>query len=73
MTENVYFDGDPATDSARRHMERVLKGGPPRRRWWVVALLAGGGAWAAWRVLHRHPAGEKGAAPLGQDANDRAE
>ena len=51
MDNNVFFDGDPDHDSRRRHMERVLKGGPPRRRWpWVVAIL-GGGAYAAWRMM----------------------
>ena len=54
MPDEVYFEGDPATDSRRRHLERVLKEGAPRRRWpWVVALVAGGGAWALWRVMHR--------------------
>ena len=57
MTDDLYFDGDPATDSRRRHLERVLKDEPPRRRWpWVVAVVAGGGAWALWRALHRPPA-----------------
>ena len=46
MADEVYFDGDPATDSARRHMERVLKGEPSPRRWpWVLAALGGGGVW----------------------------
>lgn len=50
MVDEVYFDGDPATDSARRHLERVLKEPDTRhRRWpWVagsVALLA---AWYFW-------------------------
>ena len=50
MADDLYFDGDPAEDSARRHLERVVKGGPPRRRWpWVMAILAGG-AWTAWRM-----------------------
>ena len=50
MADDLYFDGDPAEDSARRHLERVIKGGPPRRRWpWVMAILAGG-AWTAWRM-----------------------
>ena len=48
----LHFDGDPQTDSARRHMERVLKQPDvPRRRWpWILGLLAGGGSWIAWRV-----------------------
>ena len=63
MSDEVYFDGDPEHDSARRHLERVLKGAPPRRRWpWVLAIL-GGGARAAWRMMQspkpsvREPAG----------------
>jgi hypothetical protein len=54
MADEVYFEGDPEHDSARRHMERVLKGDPPRRRWpWIAAIAAGGGgAWVLWRVLH---------------------
>jgi hypothetical protein len=52
MADDLYFDGDPALDSSRRHLERVIKGGPPRRRWpWVMAILAGG-AWTAWRMTH---------------------
>ena len=47
---NVYFDGDPAVDSSRRHMERVLKG-EPRRKWpWLVAAVGGGGLFALWRM-----------------------
>jgi hypothetical protein len=54
VPDDVYFEGDPEFDSRRRHLERVLKGGPPRRKWpWVLALAAGGGAWALWRVLQR--------------------
>jgi hypothetical protein len=49
MTDYVYFDGDPATDSARRHMERVLKESNTRRRWlWVGVPLAGLAAWYFW-------------------------
>jgi hypothetical protein len=37
----VYLNGDPETESTRRHMERVLRG-EPRRRWpWLIGLLAG--------------------------------
>jgi hypothetical protein len=50
VDDGVYFDGDPATDSARRHMERVLKGEPSPRKWpWVLAALGGGGLWWMWR------------------------
>jgi hypothetical protein len=56
MSDDLYFDGDPAEDSRRRHLERVIKGGRPRRRWpWIVAALAGG-AWTVWRMTQ--PRGE---------------
>ena len=48
--ESVYFDGDPATDSARRHLERVLKSPEPPPRWpWLLAALGSGGVWMLWR------------------------
>jgi hypothetical protein len=51
MGDNVYFEGDPETDSARRHMERVLKGEPSRRKWpWMAAALGGGGLWFIWQA-----------------------
>ena len=50
MNDSVHFDGDPETDSARRHMERVLKSPDSPRRWpWVLAALGSGGVWALWR------------------------
>lgn len=49
MPDDVYFDGDPATESARRHMERVLKEPERRRRWpWIVAGAAAVAAWYFW-------------------------
>lgn len=52
MNDSVYFDGDPASDSARRHMERVLKS-PPSPRWpWVMAALGSGSLWLLWRWGH---------------------
>lgn len=49
MSENIYFEGDPATDSARRHLERVLKNETPRRRWpWVLTAIAGASLWYFW-------------------------
>lgn len=49
MSENYYFEGDPAKDSARRHLERVLKNEAPRRRWpWVLTAIAGVAAWYVW-------------------------
>jgi hypothetical protein len=57
--EDVYFDGDPAVDSSRRHMERVLKGEPGPRKWpWLLAAAAGGGLFALWRA-----AGQAGNGP----------
>jgi hypothetical protein len=51
MNDNVYFDGDPGTDSTRRHMERVLKSPEPARRWpWVLAALGSGGVWLLWHL-----------------------
>ena len=54
MPDDLYFEGDPAQDSRRRHLERVLKGDAPRRKWpWILALAAGGSAWAVWRATRR--------------------
>lgn len=48
---DVYFEGDPATDSARRRLERLLKEPePPPSRWpWIVAALGGGGLWMMFK------------------------
>jgi hypothetical protein len=49
MNDSVHFEGDPATDSARRHMERVLKSTEPARRWpWALAALGSAGVWLLW-------------------------
>lgn len=49
MADDLYFDGDPATDSARRHLERVLKQPERRRRWpWVLAAATAAAAWYLW-------------------------
>ncbi len=51
MNDIVHFEGDPETDSARRHMERVLKASEPAPRWpWLVAALGSGGVWLLWRL-----------------------
>ena len=51
MNGNVYFEGDPETDSTRRHMERVLKEPERTRRWpWLLAALGSGGVWLLWRL-----------------------
>ena len=51
--DDYYFDGDPAVDSTRRHLERVLEGRQSRRWPWVVAAFAGGAALAFWRIRSR--------------------
>jgi len=56
MDNRYYFAGDPSTDSARRHLERVLNA-PPRRQWrWLAALFAGSTVFAVWRFRHRRSA-----------------
>jgi hypothetical protein len=61
VSEGPYFDGDPATDSARRHLERVLKGEPPPRRWpLLLAALGGGGLWMLFRLGRNARAREGG-------------
>jgi hypothetical protein len=57
---DLYFDGDPETDSTRRRLERVLKEPPvrpekpARTRWpWKTTLLAGGTAFLWWQVRRR--------------------
>ncbi len=48
--EYVYFDGDPETESTRRHMERVLQGQAPQRRWpWLLAAFGSGAVWLLWQ------------------------
>jgi hypothetical protein len=62
MSDHIYFAGDPAEDSARRHLERVLKQ-PQRRRWsFLAALFAGGTALTLWRVRHNRRATKSDAA-----------
>ncbi len=50
---DYYFEGDPAVDSTRRHLERVLQGRQTRHWPWLVAALAGGAAFAFWRIRSR--------------------
>jgi hypothetical protein len=53
MSDHIYFSGDPAQDSARRHLERVLTQ-PQRRRWpFLAALFAGGTALTLWGFRNR--------------------
>jgi hypothetical protein len=50
MSDHIYFGGDPAQDSARRHLERVLTQPQPRRWPLLAAIFAGGTAFTLWRV-----------------------
>jgi hypothetical protein len=50
MSDHIYFAGDPAQDSARRHLERVLREPQPRRWPILAAIFAGGTAFTLWRV-----------------------
>ena len=62
MSESPYFEGDPATESARRHMERVLKEPERPRRWpAIVAVIVGAAAWYFWpRQATRQPSENPG-------------
>jgi hypothetical protein len=53
VEDDVYFKGDPATESTRRHLERVLNSPERSRLPWVAAVLAGGAAFAAWHLVRR--------------------
>jgi len=60
MSDHIYFSGDPAHDSARRHLERVLSE-PQRKRWpLLAALFAGGTAFTLWRVRQNRRAKSNG-------------
>ena len=59
MSDGLYFDGDPATDSARRHMERVLKGEPTRRWPWLLAALGSGTVWMFYKFGVEAAAGRR--------------
>jgi hypothetical protein len=51
--DDLHFEGDPAIDSTRRRLERVMKD-ESRPRWpWVAALAAGGTAFLFWQVRKR--------------------
>jgi hypothetical protein len=51
--DDLHFEGDPATDSTRRRLERIMKE-ESRPRWpWVAALAAGGTAFLFWQVRKR--------------------
>lgn len=72
MNDSVYFEGDPATDSARRRMERLLKSQEPPPRWpWIVAALGSGGLWMMFR-WGRAVADAKRAASAATDSKERS-
>ncbi len=51
--DDLHFEGDPATDSTRRRLERLMKE-ESRPRWhWVAALAAGGTAFLFWQARRR--------------------
>jgi hypothetical protein len=67
MADDVYLDGDPETESTRRHMERVLKGDGPRRWPWLLGMLAGGTAIAFWRRRRARRAEDAATRPAGRE------
>ncbi|HET9261869.1 MAG TPA: hypothetical protein VFO14_02385 [Vicinamibacterales bacterium] len=73
---DFYFEGDPATDSTRRRLERVLKE-ESRPRWpWLAALAAGGTAYLWWQVRKRRRNGgsaEPNNPPNGPSSADQIE
>jgi hypothetical protein len=51
---DLFFDGDPETDSTRRRLERVMKEKPARVRWpWKTALIAGSSVFMFWQLNRR--------------------
>ena len=59
VVDELHFEGDPAIDSTRRRLERVMKEGEPRSEWkWMAALAAGAGALIFWQVRRRRRNGE---------------
>lgn len=76
MPDSVFFEGDPETDSSRRHMERVLKGEPTRKWPWLLAAIAGGGLFAVWRAAgqahdHKQTGPQAGETPPGDRFSKR--
>src|SRR6185436_8200732 len=50
LMDELYLEGDPATDSTRRHLERVLAAHDrPRRGPWITAAVAGAAALGVWQ------------------------
>jgi hypothetical protein len=57
VVDDLHFEGDPATDSTRRQLERVLKDETPRRWPWLAAVAAGSTALMFWQVRRRRKNG----------------
>jgi hypothetical protein len=60
VVDDLYFEGDPAVDSTRRRLERILKEEPPPRpAWgWIAALAAGSTAFLFWQIRKRRRNGD---------------
>ena len=57
--DELHFEGDPATDSTRRRLERELSE-ESRPRWPWVAALAGSTALLFWQIRKRWRNGNGG-------------
>jgi hypothetical protein len=54
VVEELHFDGDPAVDSTRRRLERIMFKEESRPNWkWLGALAAGGTAVLFWQLRRR--------------------
>jgi hypothetical protein len=49
VSNELFFEGDPESDSTRRHMERVLNA--PRASKARKAAVAGAAVWGIWRLV----------------------
>jgi hypothetical protein len=53
FVDDLHFEGDPAIDSTRRRLERILKD-EPRPGWgWIAALAAGSTMLLFWQLRKR--------------------
>jgi hypothetical protein len=69
----LYFEGDPATDSARRRLERLMKEPERPRKWpWVVgALAAAAASWYFWPRRRSESAATNTESSTTRDSGDR--
>ena len=57
--DELHFEGDPAIDSTRRRLERVIRE-EPRSEWkWMAALAAGATALLFWQARRRRSNGNE--------------